>query len=483
MSLQVTWAPNNSTYSTFGRTGAVTPHTPAADVLYGVSGTSVYSATPPPTTFVHPGVLLGLPQLDFVKAKLAAGAQPWTTQYNRMMAAKNDRGNSANVNRLYSDLSWVPTPWALVGRGSGGNPSEGDEDEQCDAIAAYLHALNWYYKGSRASAQKAIQICNAWSSTLQDHKFLGTAGYGDGLLQSGWTGSMWPRSAEILRYTFTPTGSETALDATGFAAMLQRAHIPRVRYGWSGSGYNWLAVMADALIACAVYCEDDAMYQQGLANWRQWITASIWMTGDVNRWPQLAGLPISPRLPSPPDITPPGWNSSTGQSNTDDRAATNRATYLSHMFNPTSFPDGLELEMGRDPWHMSMGFAAFGNAAETARLQGDDLYGEQQTRLSTSVEMACDFIHNCYVDGQAVPYGMPFSPTSGTFSAPTGTAWGARPTDDQRLTWSILYNHFHSRIGLPMTQTGLTINDYVMNTSFVCALHMAFEGLTHTGTP
>ncbi|HEX7665288.1 MAG TPA: PA14 domain-containing protein, partial [Polyangiaceae bacterium] len=39
------------------------------------------TTTPPTTTgFVHPGILNSKAQLDFVKAKIAAGAQPWTAQ-------------------------------------------------------------------------------------------------------------------------------------------------------------------------------------------------------------------------------------------------------------------------------------------------------------------------------------------------------------------------------------------------------------------
>lgn len=476
--LQATWAPNTTTYRTFGRDDefvVVTPPAPTYDNVVEVSGKTTYSILPPVTTFTHPGVLLGTAQLDFVKAKIAAGTAPWTTEYNRMLSAKCDLPKSLNNTRAFTDLSWVPKPWAQVGRGSSGSNSEGDQDEQADAIAAYANALRWYYTGNRAAAQKAIQICNAWSSTLQSHKF-DVSTYSDGLLQAGWTGSIWPRAAEIMRYTFTPSGGETALDAAGFAAMLQRAHIPRVKDGWSGGGYNWLLVMADALIACAVYCEDQVMYQRGLDSWRRIVPASIWMTGDVNRWSQLSGLPISMQLPPTPDYIPPGWSSSTGQSTTDDRSTTNRATYIGHMFNPTSWPSGLQLETGRDPWHMSMGFAAIMNAAETARIQGDDLYGEQQNRLATSIEFTCDKLHNAYIDGAASPYGLPFTTAQ-------VSQWGTQPTNLQRITWGAAYNHFHNRLGLPMTQTGLLLNDYVYGTGYRAALHIAFEPLTHMGTP
>ena len=40
-----------------------------------------------PATFTHPGVLVDRKQLDFVKAKVSAGAQPWTDAYNKMLSS------------------------------------------------------------------------------------------------------------------------------------------------------------------------------------------------------------------------------------------------------------------------------------------------------------------------------------------------------------------------------------------------------------
>jgi len=40
-----------------------------------------------PSTFTHPGVLIDKAQLDFIKGKVAAGAQPWTDAYNSMLGS------------------------------------------------------------------------------------------------------------------------------------------------------------------------------------------------------------------------------------------------------------------------------------------------------------------------------------------------------------------------------------------------------------
>nr|BFE88123.1 hypothetical protein GCM10020093_107240 [Planobispora longispora] len=41
-----------------------------------------------PSVFKHPGVLVSRAQLDFVRAQVRAGAQPWKKAYDAMMAAR-----------------------------------------------------------------------------------------------------------------------------------------------------------------------------------------------------------------------------------------------------------------------------------------------------------------------------------------------------------------------------------------------------------
>ena len=45
-----------------------------ATLLVPVTGPASQAA---PVTFVHPGVGVSRPQLDFIRAKVQAGAQPW----------------------------------------------------------------------------------------------------------------------------------------------------------------------------------------------------------------------------------------------------------------------------------------------------------------------------------------------------------------------------------------------------------------------
>jgi len=67
-----------------------------------------------------------------------------------------------------------------------------------DSEAAYGQALLWHITGDKAYARNAIRIMNAWSDTL-------TGGHtnANAQVQASWTGDVFPRAAEIIRYTYT----------------------------------------------------------------------------------------------------------------------------------------------------------------------------------------------------------------------------------------------------------------------------------------
>lgn len=421
---------------------------------------------PDPVGFAHPGVMFGTAQLAYIKTQALTSGSATATGWARMLASKTDLVNSLNNGKLYLDPTWTPRPVAYVGRGSGGTNSEGDQDEQADSIAAYANALAWYVTGTRSYALKAIQIMNAWSAVLQDHKFdYPSPGlYLDGLLQAGWTGAMWPRAAEIIKHTFTATGSEAVFDHAGFAAMLLRAHVPRVKWGWKGGQANWLLVMADALMQIAVFCEDRSLYNLALRNFRAWVPASIWQVGDVNTHAQLVGYPKSPD-------TPPGapWP---GDYDSDSKSL---ASFKTYWYDPTAtapWINGLSQESGRDPHHTAMSFASITNMAETARVQGDDLWGEHQARLQSGTELIAGWFYAGFVQGNNRPIGWPFAQNQNL----------STPTSFQRVTFYGMRNRLN-QMGLSTPNTDALLTGFNDGTTYVASLHAAFEKLTFSGTP
>ena len=172
---------------------------------------SVYSDTPPlaaaAAAFKHPGVFVSKPQLDFVKSKVNAQAEPWTTAYNELLKHK------------FASLNRNPTPQAAVkcDESSSNDVGNGCHNEREDALAAWATALIWYISGDSRYAKKSISYLDGWSSTLKSH---------DGKnrnLQMGWAGTSWARAAELIRYSNAGWSND---GISKFKTMLQTQFLP-----------------------------------------------------------------------------------------------------------------------------------------------------------------------------------------------------------------------------------------------------------------
>ncbi|MFE6696669.1 alginate lyase family protein [Streptomyces sp. NPDC057718] len=281
-----------------------------------------------PANFTHPGVLVSRPQLDFVRGRVQAGAQPWKSAYDQMMGSK------------YASLTRTAKPRAVVECGSYSNPNNGCTDEREDAIAAYTLSLAWYITQDSRYAQKAIQIMDAWSAVIKDHT------NSNAPLQTGWAGSTWPRAAEIIKYTYSSwPGSDR------FGTMLRNVYLPEVTNGSHSNG-NWELSMTEAAIGIAVFLEDRAAYDKAVGKFRGRVPAYIYVTADGSL-PKVA----------------PGSGLDT------------RAKVINYWQGQSTFMDGLSQETCRDLTHTGYGLSAISHIAETGRIQGQDLYPEIADRL------------------------------------------------------------------------------------------------------
>src|SRR5579859_2411260 len=118
--------------------------------------------------FVHPGMLQSRADLDFMKARVLAGEQPWKGAWDRMCTAS------------YSSLNFKPQAFEHVIRGAYGRPSVGSNELMASANAAESHALQWYVTGNMSHAAKVIEIFRAWSPILKDFQL------NDAKLLAGW---------------------------------------------------------------------------------------------------------------------------------------------------------------------------------------------------------------------------------------------------------------------------------------------------------
>jgi hypothetical protein len=352
----------------------------------------------------HPGVLVNGDQLTFLRGKVAAGAEPWKTAFDH--AKRSD----------YGSLSYTAHPRAIVQCGSYSNPDYGCTDETNDANAAYTLALLWALTGTRDYAAKAVEILNAWSAVLMDHTDSNAP------LQAAWSGSLFPRGAEIIRHTYD---GWAPADVTRFENMLRNVFLPKVSPGSQANG-NWELSMAEATMGIGVFLDDSATFERGLALWRGRVPAYIYMMSDGAQPKQAPGSNKSP------DNLIKYWQ---GQS---------------------TFVDGLCQETCRDLSHVQLGFAAMINGAETARIQGANLYGEEAARIKATYEF-----HANYLNGAAVP--------SWLCGGHINNVW---PSE----TWEIGYNEYATRDGSTLPNTAKLVMD--KRPSGV-ALIMTWETLTH----
>lgn len=298
-----------------------------------------------PSNFTHPGVLVSRPQLDFVKARVNAGAQPWKSAYDQMLASK------------YGSLSRTAKPRAVVECGSYSNPNYGCTDEREDAIAAYTLALAWYIGGDSRYAKKSVEIMDAWSAVIKDHT------NSNAPLQTGWAGSSWPRAAEIVKYTYSSWPNSGR-----FGTMLRNVYLPKVINGSHSNG-NWELSMMEAAIGIAVFLEDRGAYDKAVAKVRGRVPAYIYLTSDGS-------------LPK----TAPGSGLDT------------RDEIIKYWQGQSTFMNGLSQETCRDLTHTGYGLSAISHIAETSRIQGQDLYPEIADRLRHALGL-----HAKYQLGEPVP--------------------------------------------------------------------------------
>jgi hypothetical protein len=366
-----------------------------------------FTAEAAPATFAHPGVLVSRGQLDFVKAKVAAREQPWLSAYTQMIGSR------------YASLTRVPKARATVECGSYSNPNNGCTDEREDAIAAYTDALAWYITGNEAYARKAIELMDAWSATIRHHT------NSNAPLQTGWAGSVWPRAAEIIRYTYPSWPNQSR-----FATMLRTVYLPVVIVGSSSNG-NWELSMMEAAVGISVFLEDKAAYDRAITRFRARAAAFVYVSADGTQ----------------PKYPPVG-------------SVDTRSELISYWHGQSTFVDGHAQETCRDFTHTGYGISAIAHVAETTRIQGVDLYPELQDRLRHTLGF-----HTRYENGAAVP----------------GSICGGSVHKGLGPISEVAYNALHNRLGIAMSNTQAyteRIRPQGSNNLFV-----AWETLTHANNP
>ncbi|WP_193212797.1 LamG-like jellyroll fold domain-containing protein [Luteolibacter marinus] len=285
--------------------------------------------------FVHPGLLHTANDFERMRTKVKAGEEPWTSGWKKLEESRHARAD------------WKPRPLEKVVRGG-----EGQNFPVLfnDIHAAYQLALKWKVGGDTACADKAVEILNAWSTTLKSIE-----GNSDRCLAAGIYGYQFANAAEIMR---TYPGWKPDDFARCQRMMLEvflpmnldflhRHNDAAITNYWA----NWDLCNMASLQAIGVLCDRRDLYDQALEYFHR------------------------------------------GRGN----GALDKAVYVVHPGNL-----GQWQESGRDQGHNTLGIALMGPICETAWNQGDDLYGEDNNRFLAGAEYVAKY--NLGEDVPFLPY-------------------------------------------------------------------------------
>lgn len=205
--------------------------------------------TPSPgAPFVHPGLLHNNEELAFVRTKLTSQSEPWESALKELQQAQQ------------ASLEYQPQARAHVVRGARNNPDRGSSDFTRDGGAAYNHALLWALTGRKPHAEKAIEILNAWSSSLK------SVGGHDAKLLIGMDGVIYCNAAELIRHSDANWPQE---DQDRFEKLLREVFYPTIKDFYPSANGNWDAAMIQTMIAMGVFLEDRPMFDRAVNYYRE----------------------------------------------------------------------------------------------------------------------------------------------------------------------------------------------------------------------
>jgi len=367
-------------------------------------------------TFQHPGVLVSRAQLDYVKVMVAAHTR---TLYSAFLKAQQ-----SNIGLLTYQPVGPPSD-GFIKCGPTSNPNIGCSNADNDSSAAYLQSLLWYITGNQQYANNAITLLNLYGHNLKGYSTGST--YSNAPLQAAWDGEKWPRAAEIIRYSNAGWADS---DITAFKNMLNTAILPRIINGSTSNG-NWEISMIEALIGIGVFNDDPTTFNTGVTYWKQRIPAYFYYHTD-------GGQPV----PAPRGTA--DW-------------------YGQTVYNASV--DGISQETCRDFGHAQYGISGALDAAETASIQGVDLYNDVASNARNRLTAALEF-NAYYLMGNPVPSYV----CGGTVTLQV------YPTDE------IGYNEYHNRLGIDLPLTLQYLQNTIRQLSNPTEYHiMVYETLSHGG--
>ncbi|WP_168801444.1 RICIN domain-containing protein [Glycomyces buryatensis] len=325
---------------------------------------------------VHPGMLHTQADLDRMYARVSTNQEPWRAGWEKLIA------NS------HAQSTWTARPTDVIIRGGDG---QNYPQLYNDIHAAYQNALRWRVSGNTAHRDKAVQILNAWSSTLT-----AVNGNSDRFLASGIYGYQFCCAADLVR-------GASGFNLGAFQDMMTSIFLPMnnsfltnhndacITNYWA----NWDLCNMASKLAIGIICDDSSIINQAVDYF---------------------------------------WN---GEGN--------GSIYNAIPFVHNGFLAQWQ-ESGRDQGHSIMGIGLMSSIMEMAWNQGIDLYSARDLAFGKAAE---------YVARYNLGYNdLPFTTyswgTGQNCAYREQTVMGEGGRGQLRPVWEMVYNHYSVRRGLRM---------------------------------
>lgn len=438
--------------------------------------------------FVHPGILVTKPQLEFVKSKVNANQEPWKSAYAKLSSDPKVRKETnywkAKPVSVLKCSTGIARSYGWVAEGCYNTGSADESNLNWESASAYGRALVWAVTGDQWYADKSIEIMNAWSYTLEEIPYdqpritcdnncagKGQPVYWQNLLEVGWSADTMIRAAEIIKHT--NAGWEQA-DIDQFESMLRNLYYPLIKNYAYGSFGNGGATWAEGILNIGIFLDDRQIYDEGLAYVRSAARSMTYVSRDGTN-PIYPYNPLTTALD--PAITTPTQLAGIWSGQTHHGRGPMTGPYI----------QGQNIETCRDLHHTFMGLGGIANGMETAWIQGDDLYGDPdlKDRILSGLELNSNYV-NQRIDEMART-GQTAKQVSDSSWKPSGQWVCTNYVDDDgssRQGKELALNHYKNRLGLgsQLSQT-IRLTESERNRKQGAGNHLLWETLTHAENP
>lgn len=340
-------------------------------------------------TFQHPGLLHTEADFARIKSKLASNSQPWVRGYETLTKNKN------------SQLGYSASPVENLCRGLNAGCTENYSNAFRDFAAAYQHALRWKISDDAAYAKEAVDIVNAWSSTMKTIN--GTSP--DRYLAAGIYGYQFANVVELLRDF--PGFSDQNL--TSAVRLLNDAFLPS---------------NVDFLTQHNSHGPDDVHY------WANW---------DLCNYGSALAIGIVSDNQTTYDFAMDYFHNGKG-----------RGSIGNYLWKTYDDDTAQGQEAGRDQGHSMLDLALIGPFATAAFNQGDDVWAYNDSVILKGAEYAAKY--NLGNDVNYTPY-LVFDSSGKVEYNQTTISNISR--GDIRPIWEMFYNEYVVKRKLPGTYTKL----------------------------